>query len=376
MGSWIKANPIPFDSTHYVVSGLNNGQDYYFKINAVNRKEYESDSSSFVSSRPIGFPMDRGLVVVDETMDGNGSSPILPTDEMVDSFYAYCIAPIMYTQWDCAEKGLPPLDTLAHYSQVLWHDDDMGFSTIDQVSGALIAYCYNGGGFVMSGWRTIKSFTPSMLAHYGITGESEIPTPRYEGIYGMNGYPDVAIDTTKMIGSWNGMLNYGWYFDITSGDTIGIISSPDTLYDSLVTAVRTIGGSQSFIVLGFPLYFTEGADARVFLQKALEDVGAGVSEIEKETIKRISIGKPYPEPFSARTHFSICLPHSTTVDITVFDVSGRMVKTIYSGKLAQGRHAFTWNGKNNIGKPVASSIYFIRIEADKTLITRKVIFVR
>lgn len=375
-GGWLKDNAIPFDSTHWTVSGLVNNQIYYFKINAVNSNGYESDSSNILSAIPMEFPMDRGLLVVDETKDGSGGSPILPTDEMVDSFYDYLITPVMYTEWDCVDNGLPPLDTLAHYAQVLWHDDDMSYSTINECGDGLITYCHNGGGFILSGWRTLNSFTSSMINFYGIVTPCEITAPKFSGIYGMNGYTDVKVDSAKMLSSWNWMLNYGWSFDMNKGDTIALVESPDTLYDSLMTGLRNIAGSNKYIILGFPLYFMEQEDAKIFLQKALIDVGAGVSETEKETVKRISIGKPYPEPFSTRTHFSISLPHSITVDITVFDVSGRMVKIIYSGKLAQGRHAFTWNGKNNRGKPVASSIYFIRIEIENTRITRKVVLVR
>ena len=376
VGGWLKDNAAPFDSTHWTVSGLQNNQKYYFKIDAENRKGYETDSSSYLFATPLSFPMDRGLLVIDETMDGNGSSPILPTDAMVDSFYNYMLTPFPYTQWDCADNGLPPLDTLAHYAQILWHDDDMGFSTINNCSDGLIAYCYNGGGFVLSGWRTLKTFTNSMLDFYEIRNPEEIPVPRFKGVHGLLGYNDVPVDSAKMLSSWNWMLNYGWHFDVSKGDSIALVQSPDTLYDSLITGIRNTSGNTKYVILGFPLYFMEGADARTFLQKALVDVGAGVSETEKETVKEISIGKPWPEPFSTRTHFSISLPHSTTVDIAVFDVSGRMVKTIYSGKLSQGRHTFTWNATDNRGNLIASSIYFIRIKTNKTCKVRKVVVVR
>ncbi|MCK4584586.1 T9SS type A sorting domain-containing protein [candidate division WOR-3 bacterium] len=375
-GGWLKANTTPFDSTHYTVSGLQNNHIYYFKINATNSESYESDSSNILSAKPMGFPMDRGLLVVDETKDGSGGSPILPTDEQVDSFYDYCIAPISYTQWDCADKGLPPIDTLVHYKQVLWHDDDMGYSTINECGDELITYCYNGGGFVLSGWRTMKTFTSSMLDFYGITDEGEITIPKFKGVYGMNGYTDVAVDSSKMLASWNWMLNYGWHFDRSKGDTIALIESPDTLYDSLITGVRNLAGSYNYVILGFPLYFMEGEDAKTFLQKALIDIGTGVSKDEKGTIKRVSIGKPYPEPFSMRTHFSISLPHAMPVNISIFDVSGRMVRAIHSGRLDKGRHTFTWNGRDSQGKYVASSVYFIVIDAGKNRITRKVILLK
>ena len=373
---WTKGNVTPFDSTHYTVSGLTNNQLYYFKINGTNELGYESDSSNIVSATPIAFPMDRGLLVVDETKDGSGGSPILPTDLQVDSFYNYCIIPILYTQWDCTAHGLPPLDTLAQYGQVLWHDDDMGYSTINQCGDNLTTYCFNGGAFILSGWRTLKNFTPAMLDYYGIENPGEIAVPKFKGIYGINGYTDVPVDSAKMLSSWNWMLNFGWHFSLSKGDSIALIESPDTLYDSLITGIRNISGINKYVILGFPLYFMEGPDARTFLQKALIDVGAGVSEAKQETITKIYLGKPYPEPFSAKTNFVITLPFTTTVDISLFDVSGREIKRIYSGKLKNGEHIFTWDGRNGMGNLVASSIYFIRIEADRAHITRKLVLIR
>ncbi len=376
ISGWVKANTAPFDSTHYKVSGLVNGQDYYFRVNCVNRKGFESDSSPVRSAKPLAFPMDRGLLVVDETMDGSGSSPILPTDGMVDSFYAYCISPVQFRQWDYAQQGIPPLDTIVHYGQLLWHDDDMGYSIIDQMEGDLITYCFNGGGFVLSGWRTFNAFTPSMCSFYGITSPAEIPQPEYGGCYGQNGYNDLVVDSTKMIPSWNGMLNYGWHFGIASGDTIALVQSPDTLYDSLPTGVRHTGGAHAHILLGFPLYFMEIGDAKTFLQKALVDIGAGIGEAEGEECAGVSIGKPYPEPFSSSVCFSLVLPREEHVTISVFDASGRKVKKLHQGIVTQGIRTFRWSGRDNCGDPVVSGVYFIRVETETEAATRKIIHLR
>jgi hypothetical protein len=376
VSGWIKANTSPFDSTHYTVAGLSNGQVYYFKLNVVNRKGFGSDSSSICEAKPCSFPMDRGLLVVDETMDGNGSSPILPTDAMVDSFYAYCISPVQFTQWDYAQQGIPPLDTIAHYSQVLWHDDDMGYSIINQAGNDLITYCFNGGGFLLSGWRTLSSFTPGMCAFYGITSPAEITQPKYRGIYGWNGYNDVAVDSAKMIAQWSWMLNYGWHFDIGNGDTIALVESPDTLYDSLVAAMRNITGGHAHVILGFPLYFMETEDAKAFLQKALSDIGAGIGEGATQPMPRLVIGKPYPAPFRTSTCFLLMLPRPEYTVVQVFDAAGRKVSDLDQGLLKEGVHSFMWSGRDNHGHLVANAVYFIHIKTESMTATRKVVFLR
>lgn len=375
-GVWIKDNTIPVDSTHWRVDGLVNGQMYYFKINAINDKNYETDYSAILHAKPTTFPMDRGLLVVDETMDGNGGSPILPTDAQVDSFYEYCLTPISYTEWDCSDNGVPPLDTLAHYKQVLWHDDDLGYSMIDECGDECVAYCYKGGGFILSGWRTLHDFKTSMLEFYGIENQVEIPVPQFGGVYGMSSYPDIAVDSGKMLPSWNGLLNYGWFFDINKGDTIALIDSPDSVYDSLITGMRDISANNKYVILGFPLYYMEIEDARNFLQDALSDIGVSVFEQPQKRTSKIKINIPHPDPFSSMTQFTMSLTHSSPVDINVFDISGRRIKSIHSGKLNRGIHIITWDGTDDIGREVPSSVYFILIETKNIRKTNKVILLR
>jgi hypothetical protein len=375
-GIWTKANPTPVDTNFYSVTGLTNSQVYYFRITALNGKGFESDSSNILSAQPLSFPMDRGLLVIDETIDGSGGSPILPTDQMVDSFYDYCISPVMYSQWDCASQGLPPFDTIIHYGQIIWHDDDMGYSTINQLENELINYCYNGGGFILSGWRTFHSFTTPMDNFFGAENTSEIALPLFKGVYGGNTYPDVMVDSLKMLPSWNGMLNYGWHFDNTKGDVISFIQSPDTLYDSLVTGIRNLSGAMKYVVIGFPLYFMEIEDAKTFLQKALVDIGAGIGEEAIQQTHQLVIGKPYPEPFKTSTCLTLMLPHPERVTVQVFDVTGRKVRDVYQGILTEGTHTFNWRGRDNRGRLMASAIYFIRIETESTVAARKVVFLR
>lgn len=374
LSGWIRANGTPFDSTHYSVSGLTNGQLYYFKITSINGKGFESDSSDVAAARPLAFPMDRGLLVIDETMDGSGSSPLLPTDAMVDSFYTYCVSPVQFTQWDCAQQGLPPLDTIAHYGQVLWHDDDMGYSSIDQMGSELITYSFNGGGFMLSGWRTLNSFTSSMDAFYGIALANEIPQPKFQGIHGWSGYNAISVDSAKMIPQWNWMLNYGWHFDIAGGDTIALVDSPDTLYDGLVTGLLQTGNGH--VILGFPLYFMETEDAKTFLQKALIDIGAGITEEPAQVILKPVIGEAYPAPFASSTHLVLVLARPEFARVQVFDAAGRKVRDLHRGVLGEGTHTFGWNGRDDSRRMQADGIYFIRIETVSKTATRKVILLR
>jgi len=222
----------------------------------------------------------------------------------------------------------------------------------------------------------LKNFSVNMRDFFGIGDPAEISAPKFKGIYGINGYNDVEVDSAKMLSSWNWMLNYSWHFDITNGDTIALIQSPDTLYNRLITGVRDISGAKKYVILGFPLYFMKPPAVRAFLQKALLDIGTGITETKKGRLKHIGIGKPQPTLFSKTTKFTVMLPENTNISVGIFDVSGRKIKDIYKGKITKGKHIFNWNGKNVYGEETPSAIYFIVVDTPGKRISRKVTYLR
>ncbi len=73
----------------------------------------------------------------------------------------------------------------------------------------------------------------------------------------------------------------------------------------------------------------------------------------------------YPNPFNPSTTIRFDLPLAATVNLAIYDVRGRLVKTIASGDaLAAGRHEVEWNGTDDRGTAVASGVYTLRLMSD------------
>lgn len=74
------------------------------------------------------------------------------------------------------------------------------------------------------------------------------------------------------------------------------------------------------------------------------------------------VHRAVPNPFNPRTRIEFVLPATSPVDLTVYDVAGRRVRTLAAGTaLAAGRHALTWDGRSERGEPLASGTYFYRL---------------
>ena len=98
-----------------------------------------------------------------------------------------------------------------------------------------------------------------------------------------------------------------------------------------------------------------------------------------------------PNPFSSSTSLFFSLPGaraaagaggaavstaSVTVRVTIYDVSGRVVRRFIRSALPGGSDTVSWDGRDEGGKRVASGIYFARVSSGAEAVTRKMLLVR
>ncbi|MDI6739495.1 MAG: T9SS type A sorting domain-containing protein [Candidatus Edwardsbacteria bacterium] len=83
-----------------------------------------------------------------------------------------------------------------------------------------------------------------------------------------------------------------------------------------------------------------------------------------------------PNPASGHTLVAFALPIPGRVNISVYDITGRMVKNLVDADLPARRHTLAWSGENDLGRLVSSGVYFIRLSFGGSRLTRKVTLVR
>jgi len=90
-----------------------------------------------------------------------------------------------------------------------------------------------------------------------------------------------------------------------------------------------------------------------------------------------ALSQPSPNPVARRngTTITFSLPTSGNVEMEVFDVSGRSVKTLVNGTLAAGQHTIQWNGVANSGSRLPSGVYMTRLKAGSNVAQTKLILV-
>jgi hypothetical protein len=83
-----------------------------------------------------------------------------------------------------------------------------------------------------------------------------------------------------------------------------------------------------------------------------------------------------PNPFNPRTTIQYYLPEAGLVVLDIYDASGRLVTRLVDRHVERGEHHIEWSGCDASGAPVASGVYFYRINTGKEVRSRKMVLLR
>ncbi len=92
--------------------------------------------------------------------------------------------------------------------------------------------------------------------------------------------------------------------------------------------------------------------------------------------KSYLLGQNYPNPFNATTAILYNLPAGEAVHIAVYDVTGRLVRTLVNGWKPAGTHTVYWDGCNESRRRVASGVYLYRLKTSHYRCTRKLLLLK
>jgi parallel beta-helix repeat protein/predicted outer membrane repeat protein len=86
------------------------------------------------------------------------------------------------------------------------------------------------------------------------------------------------------------------------------------------------------------------------------------------------LAQNYPNPFNPSTRIPYTIERPAHVALSIYDVSGRRVRTLVDRVEDAGRHEREWDGRDETGNDVASGVYFVRLTvADRSFTTRAIL---
>jgi len=131
---------------------------------------------------------------------------------------------------------------------------------------------------------------------------------------------------------------------------------------------------------GTKLYFASSRDTN---DPAVQDIWVsewipeGVEDEDKKwKIENTRLLKIEPNPFILTTVIRLSLAGSADVSLKIYDISGRMVRSLMQGRKDTGRYEVLWDGRNEEREQVNSGIYFCRLTTRHLSQTAKIVLIR
>jgi flagellar hook assembly protein FlgD len=84
----------------------------------------------------------------------------------------------------------------------------------------------------------------------------------------------------------------------------------------------------------------------------------------------------YPNPFNPVTTIYYELPAAQHVRMQIYDVTGRLVRTLVDEAIAAGPHTVVWQGRDDHGARVASGVYFVAYRTQEKTLREKLTLVK
>ncbi len=106
-----------------------------------------------------------------------------------------------------------------------------------------------------------------------------------------------------------------------------------------------------------------------------ENAASGAEEVIPLRLHH-AVEQNYPNPFGLQTVISYHLCKPGDAHVRIFNLAGRHVRTLVSGRGAAGTHRVTWDGRNDVGVAVSSGVYFYRLETEEGSHARKITLLR
>ena len=82
--------------------------------------------------------------------------------------------------------------------------------------------------------------------------------------------------------------------------------------------------------------------------------------------------RAYPNPFNPMTTISFTVERGGPISLRIYDVRGRLVRTLANEPMAAGSKRLTWDGRDDLGRPMSSGAYYLRLQGGGTQVSRTI----
>ncbi len=122
--------------------------------------------------------------------------------------------------------------------------------------------------------------------------------------------------------------------------------------------------------------FREPSDNKTYNFLYFSDSITNIAEKESFIPETFILEQNYPNPFNGNTKINFYSPSNVKAELTVYNILGQKVKTLFNGIANIGLNQFEWDGKNDLHITTASGFYYYVLNIDGNHYSRKMIYLK
>ncbi|MFH1682012.1 MAG: FlgD immunoglobulin-like domain containing protein [Candidatus Eisenbacteria bacterium] len=190
------------------------------------------------------------------------------------------------------------------------------------------------------------------------------------------------------VGNWTGLTNLGGafngYIPANTWKKVEIAVNPGARQYTVTMGGSLLGTAtyNTTVVPSSRLWFADNYSASNFMNGWYDDFRvAGCPTATGVPMAGVVQGAAFrlfasPNPFGPAADVRCELPASAHVALQVYDVSGRLVRTLLDEEQAAGVRVVPWDGRDSRGQRVSAGVYFVRMQAGHVERHTKVVLMR
>jgi hypothetical protein len=164
--------------------------------------------------------------------------------------------------------------------------------------------------------------------------------------------------------------------DMMTGVLAGPVSIPDVNATLSFPAASSDGAVYRYTTDGWvklDSYYQGGMMCASVSDGGIYSYGEAPGVSSPQIPAEFAFGGVYPNPFSAEAAIRFSLPSSGRVTVTIYDMSGRAVRTLTDTEMRAAEHILMWDGRDESGGMVGAGVYFCRLQAAGQTVTQKML---
>jgi hypothetical protein len=223
----------------------------------------------------------------------------------------------------------------------------------------------------------------------GAAGEADLDggkTTLLSPVFDLHALPGASVDYWYWYTNNRGnspSVDY-WTVEVTADGT-NWVTLQHTTDSTAETWVHQTFDLQDFITLGTRVqlrFVAEDIAPNSLIEALVDDFtlliqeppAAGVNPVTARV--EFALDRVAPNPAASAPQIRFNVPKASPVTLSVYDVSGRVVRTLVDAQLGPGEHRVFWDRRNTAGNPVGAGVYFVRMQAPGFAAVRQVLLVQ